>query len=62
MDAKVIQEITLNNPYDYIKPPMADAIALAGNGLVVAEGENHKRQRKMMNPAFNHNNIKVICY
>ncbi|CAB4429242.1 unnamed protein product [Rhizophagus irregularis] len=29
-------------------------------GLVLAEGEEHKRQRKMMNPAFTHNNIKEM--
>ncbi|CAB4383836.1 unnamed protein product [Rhizophagus irregularis] len=62
-DTKLIQEITLNHVYDYIKPPkmLADGIAIAGRGLVFAEGEDHKRQRKMMNPAFTHiNNVKVI--
>ena len=59
-DTKIIQEITSNQVYDFIKPPSADLIAIGGNGLVVAEGENHKRQRKLMNPAFTHNNIKVI--
>jgi cytochrome P450 len=39
---------------------MADAIAMVGRGLVFSEGEDHKRQRKMMNPAFIHNNVKVI--
>ncbi|PKY41588.1 cytochrome P450 [Rhizophagus irregularis] len=61
-DTKLIQEITLNHVYDYIKPPkmLADAIAIAGRGLVFAEGEDHKRQRKMMNPAFTHNNVKEM--
>ncbi|PKY19074.1 cytochrome P450 [Rhizophagus irregularis] len=61
-DTKLIQEITLNHVYDYITPPkmLADGIAIAGRGLVFAEGEDHKRQRKMMNPAFTHNNVKVI--
>jgi len=36
------------------------ALKIAGVGLLFSEGENHKRQRKMMNPAFTHNNIKVI--
>jgi len=61
-DAKIIQEILLHHPYDYIKPPMADGIAIAGNGLIMTEGESHKRQRKMMNPAFTHNNVKVIIF
>ncbi|PKY61305.1 cytochrome P450, partial [Rhizophagus irregularis] len=62
LDTKIIQDILLNHVYDFIKPPhmLADAIAIAGRGLVFAEGEDHKRQRKMMNPAFIHNNIKEM--
>jgi len=30
-----------------------------GKGLAVVDGETHRRQRKMMNPVFNHSNIKV---
>ncbi|RIA97843.1 cytochrome P450 [Glomus cerebriforme] len=61
-DPKIIQEITLNHVYDYIKPPhmVADGVALAGRGLVFSEGDDHKRQRKMMNPAFTHNNVKEM--
>jgi cytochrome P450 len=61
-DAKIVQEIVTSNAYDYIKPYNADAVAVAGNGLLLTEGEDHKRQRKMMNPAFTHHNIKVILY
>jgi cytochrome P450 len=59
-DARLLQEITLNHVYDYHKPLMSGIRQLIGDGLVTAEGENHKRQRKMMNPAFAHSNIKVI--
>ncbi|PKK61700.1 cytochrome P450 [Rhizophagus irregularis] len=59
-DPKIIQEITLSKSYDFIKPYSNNkpAIALLGKGLVFAEGDVHKRQRKMMNPAFSHSNIK----
>jgi cytochrome P450 len=52
----------LSKSYDFIKPYSNNkpAIALLGKGLVFAEGDVHKRQRKMMNPAFSHSNIKVI--
>ncbi|RGB41468.1 cytochrome P450 [Rhizophagus diaphanus] len=62
LDTTIIQDILLNHVYDYIKPlrMLADAIAVAGKGLVFAEGVDHKRQRKMMNPAFIHNNIKEM--
>jgi cytochrome P450 len=61
-DTKIIQDITLNHVYDFIKPPnmWTDAVKIIGKGLVLAEGDEHKRQRKMMNPAFTHNNVKVI--
>ncbi|CAI2161941.1 15833_t:CDS:2, partial [Funneliformis geosporum] len=59
-DTKIIQEITLNQVYDYSKQKMliGDGKAIFGEGLALAEGESHKRQRKMMNPAFTHNHIK----
>ena len=61
-DTKIIQDITLNHVYDFIKPAgmLAELGAILGRGLVFAEGEDHKRQRKMMNPAFAHSNVKVI--
>jgi cytochrome P450 len=61
-DPKIIQEITVNHAYDFIQPlsKMANLAAIVGNGIFFAEGENHKRQRKIMNPAFAYNNIKVM--
>ena len=59
-DTKIVQEITLNNSYDYVKPTNTAALSAIGRGLVFSEGDAHKRQRKMMNPAFSYNSIKVI--
>ncbi|GBB94345.1 hypothetical protein RclHR1_02340002 [Rhizophagus clarus] len=59
-DPKIIQEITLSKTYEFVKPYNKSAIALLGNGLLFAEGEVHKRQRKMMNPAFAHSSIKEM--
>ena len=59
-DSKSIHEILLTNVYDYRKARFGDFIKIFGDSLVTAEGENHKRQRKMMNPAFTHSTIKVI--
>ncbi|EXX65298.1 Dit2p [Rhizophagus irregularis DAOM 197198w] len=60
-DPKIIQEMFSNNKsYDFVKFSNKFAIALIGNGLVFAEGDDHKRQRKMMNPAFTHSNIKEM--
>ena len=63
-DPKLIQEITANDAYDFVKPisVLANMVAVVGNGILLSEGENHKRQRKIMNPAFSYNNVKVINY
>ena len=60
-DPKIVHQIA-NQSYDFIKPNRANLIAFVGRGLVFVEGETHKRQRKMMNPAFSHINIKVIIF
>ena len=57
----------VNREYDFLKPQLlvASFKDFLGHGLFLVEGETHKRQRKMMNPAFTHNNIKVsifFCY
>ncbi|GBB83832.1 hypothetical protein RclHR1_01050006 [Rhizophagus clarus] len=59
-DPTIIQDITLSNTYDYLKPLniVGDAITFIGRGLLFSEGDNHKRQKKMMNPAFTYANIK----
>jgi cytochrome P450 len=61
-DPKIIQQIAVNQVYDFIKPNRANAIAIVGRGLVFVEGETHKKQRKTMIPAFTHVNIKVIIF
>jgi cytochrome P450 len=59
-DTKIIQEILVNQAYDFRKPDFADLKKILGEGIGFAEGETHKKQRKMMNIAFSHNNIKVL--
>ncbi|RGB32159.1 cytochrome P450 [Rhizophagus diaphanus] len=60
-DTKAIQDIALNQAYDYPKPSLLDALMrILGKGIGFSEGETHKRQRKMMTPAFSHNNIKEM--
>ncbi|CAB4478310.1 cytochrome P450 [Rhizophagus irregularis] len=61
-DITIVQDVLINNTYDYVKPMniISDAVAFIGRGLALSEGEDHKRQRKMMNPAFTHSNIKKM--
>ena len=56
-----IQHVT-SNPTIYVKPRfMRLAIeAVIGNGILTAEGESHRRQRKVLNPAFGIGYIREI--
>jgi cytochrome P450 len=51
--SSTVQHI-LNNWTIYIKPAQArtQLKSILGDGLLTAEGEVHKRQRKVLNPAF----------
>lgn len=51
--SEAVQHI-LNNWTIYIKPENArrSLRGILGDGLLTAEGEMHKRQRKVLNPAF----------
>jgi cytochrome P450 len=51
----------LNSP-NYIKPPRASNFIriLIGEGIVVAEYDEHKRQRRILTPAFGVTHIRQI--
>ncbi|CAG8599662.1 4684_t:CDS:2 [Acaulospora morrowiae] len=61
-DPKNLHKILVSNAYDFIKPPQlsTDLKAIMGNGILMAEGNVHKRQRKMMNSAFSFSNVKEM--
>ncbi|KAJ3878890.1 cytochrome P450 [Lentinula edodes] len=69
-DIKAIQHI-MRNDQIYLKPPVmrnilksilgeGDPSCRTGTGIIVAEGEKHKIQRKVMNPAFGPNQIREL--
>ncbi|KAJ6566430.1 cytochrome P450 [Mycena capillaripes] len=60
-DTKAIQHI-LSNSYLYQKP-ILDAYLLGrlvGQGVLVVEGDVHKKQRKIMNPAFGPAQLRAL--
>ena len=61
-DPNAIHDILAANPYSYVKPPPITKIirALIGDGLVVAEGEAHKTQKRAMQLAFKARQIKDL--
>jgi cytochrome P450 len=52
----------LNNPAIYEKPEgMRRAVErVTGKGILTAIGERHKKQRKVLNPAFSASHIRLI--
>ncbi|KAF9760966.1 hypothetical protein IL306_004034 [Fusarium sp. DS 682] len=48
------QELLFSNAYRYVKPELQWILAnnIAGHGLLIQEGEQHKQARKRFNPVF----------
>ncbi|KAJ7718118.1 cytochrome P450 [Mycena maculata] len=55
----------LGNAYDYPKPDFVRdslaSMAVGHDGLLTVEGDAHKRQRKILTPAFSSSHIKSLC-
>ncbi|KAF8352245.1 cytochrome P450 [Amanita rubescens] len=61
MDAKALSHILMNSSL-YEKPEIARyaLTRLLGDGLLVAEGDKHRQQRRIMNPAFGAAQIREL--
>ncbi|EPB81119.1 hypothetical protein HMPREF1544_12187 [Mucor circinelloides 1006PhL] len=61
-DDVLLKQILTSNEYDYVKTPEASAFLrrILGDGLLTAEGQTHRHQRRMLNPAFSVNAIRSI--
>ncbi|KAI7891180.1 cytochrome P450, partial [Mucor mucedo] len=61
-DPLLLKQLLTTDEYDYIKSPeTVDFLRRTlGNGLLVAEGDTHRHQRKMLNPAFSVNAIRSV--
>jgi cytochrome P450 len=59
---KAIGEALVSKSYDYKKPGLATASLgrLLGVGVLLAEGDEHRRQRKNLMPAFHYRHIKDL--
>ncbi|CAG8850225.1 33207_t:CDS:2, partial [Racocetra persica] len=62
-DPKLVQQVLVNRPYEYLKyfsnKSMAKEV-FGGDGILLAEGDTHKRQRKTMSPSFDFTNVKEM--
>ncbi|KAF2670625.1 cytochrome P450 78A3 [Microthyrium microscopicum] len=59
---KALQEVLSTKSYQFIKPSFFRLTIgrLLGNGILFAEGDEHRRQRKLLNPAFSFRHIKEL--
>lgn len=61
-DDDAIKQMTVRNPYNYPKPLRAKAwmMPVLGEGVLLAEGQTHVRQRKALSPAFSITSIRSL--
>ncbi|KAJ5627862.1 hypothetical protein N7490_010090 [Penicillium lividum] len=59
---KGLSEVLVQKNYEFSKPyKLRKGLGrILGVGLIIAEGEEHKRQRKLLMPAFSHRHIKDL--
>ena len=60
-DVEFSHHVLVENWQNYVKGQLIERVALLlGNGLMVSEGELWKRQRQMIQPAFNHKSVGAL--
>ncbi|KAJ9210545.1 hypothetical protein DTO166G4_7857 [Paecilomyces variotii] len=59
---KALSEVLTLKSYDFRKPDLAriSLERITGNGVLLAEGDEHKRQRKNLMPAFSYRHVKNL--
>lgn len=61
-DDKAIHQMTIKNPYNYPKPVRAKLwmVRILGEGVLLAEGQEHAHQRKALAPGFSIASIRAL--
>lgn len=58
----LIKEVLITNSQNFIKgPALQRSKLLLGEGLLTSEGESHRRQRRLAQPAFHHSRIEAYA-
>ncbi|KIN02647.1 hypothetical protein OIDMADRAFT_119597 [Oidiodendron maius Zn] len=62
-DDKAIHQMTVRNPYNYPKPVRAKLwmVRILGEGVLLAEGDEHVHQRKALAPGFSIGSIRALA-
>ncbi|KAK9368065.1 cytochrome P450 [Lipomyces kononenkoae] len=60
---RAVMEVLQTQAYTFVKPPyIARSLnGILGNGILFAEGEVHKHQRKVLMPAFAYSHVKSLA-
>ncbi|KAL2067541.1 hypothetical protein VTL71DRAFT_1966 [Oculimacula yallundae] len=59
---EALREVLVTNSYDFVKPEQASFVfrKVLGDGILIANGASHKRQRKILMPAFAFRHVKDL--
>ncbi|KAI9715718.1 MAG: hypothetical protein M1828_000733 [Chrysothrix sp. TS-e1954] len=59
---QAVKEVLVEQSYNFIRPKrVASGLSrIVGNGVLITEGDVHKAQRKILNPAFSFRHIKNL--
>jgi cytochrome P450 len=58
----LIKEVLVTNGQNFIKgPALQRSKLLLGEGLLTSEGESHRRQRRLAQPAFHHSRVEAYA-
>ncbi|KLO10267.1 cytochrome P450 [Schizopora paradoxa] len=60
LDPKALAHVFSRTPFGYTRPGAQMFLRIFGQGLLSAEGETHKRQRKALTPAFSNAAIRSL--
>ncbi|GAA5911789.1 cytochrome P450 [Sporobolomyces salmoneus] len=61
-DSTALNHVLLSNCYEYPKPDevRGDLAMILGKGVLFAEGDDHRRQRRILQPAFSPSHIRAL--
>ncbi|KAG0243614.1 hypothetical protein BGW41_001825 [Actinomortierella wolfii] len=61
-DSEAIHHVFSSHSYDYVKDKRVAQLLgpVIGHGILLVEGDIHRKQRKMLNPAFGHRHVKEM--
>lgn len=61
-DDEGLKHVTVKNPYNFPKPHRIKVwmVRILGEGVLLAEGQEHVHQRKALAPGFSHSSIRAL--